>query len=377
MASQAVNYRSFMNALGNRIGVDSQYLHKFILASSNEYGRALRVREAVNICVTFMQKMQLGSELSDKLGGIVIPAEYGILSVNTAKQILDKYISCFNWTVAFDTPNLGDINSGIKYRTIIKDPVATSTTFDVTVVGGGAGGSGGATLDGNKDTNFSVTINQGYAGTGSYLQINQQDSVYAAGGTQQAQEKYNSVGANPVGYKDGKTGYNGETVTATITLNDGYFIEGVKGAGGDGSGGIAINSSSSSSYANSRNGVNANSWTGDQTTTAGGGGSGGNSTSSPGTSDMRGPKWTNVVATAGEQITAIGVASKGGTGGYNSNSSTGVTQPAQADGAGLGGTGGKHKRATDSNCTSNGGNGGNSGAINGTSSVNIIYLLVS
>ena len=376
MASQAVNYRSFMNALGNRIGVDSQYLHKFIYSSSNsDYSRLLSVKEAITICENFLSKMDISRS------NITTPTNRNSLnplSVNTAKQILDKYISCFTWTVAFDTNDIGLLNTGVTYKTIVKDPVERTTTFSVTATGGGAGGGGAATLSGNKNSNYSIVYYQGYAGSASTLYVNETAVVSGAGGASLGSTTYSNIGKNPSSYTDGKRGSDGSSSTANVTIGDGWYVRGVKGAGGDGSGGIAISSSSTSTYTNSRNGVADNNWTGERTTAAGGGGSGGNSPNSPGSSDMRGINWSNVVATKGEQHQAIGTISKGGKGGYNSNSSTGGILPGEPeDIAGRSGRVGGYKFTAEKNSNSNGGNGGNSGTITGTSSVNIIYLLVS
>lgn len=406
MASEAVNFKSFVTAIGKRMSsttpIPYNILKKLITCSNTNESRAISIKEACNICKQILNNLDIAT--NEYITEIAQKDSLAILSKNNAITILDRYISIYNWIDIIYTKDIGMLKSDTNYKVIIADET-TSATVSVTLVGGGSGGKGAYGCDGDKNASYTIRVYGGAPGCDSQLYISYpngtQTSLFAPGGAQTNMTSL-KVGGNPTNNAAGTTGGNGKQTSSNVTFRDGSTILGIKGNGGQGSGGVSVNAGGATggkTFTNQTKSVTpywchgygkTNEWSGDDLTFGGGGGQGGGNTASiysggdirrqKGNNSHSGPTAATVVAStnAGTDDGKLGTVVIGGRGGYYSGSNWGTPQPSQEElgrtGAGIGGYGGQRRFVTDQATSSNGGNGGNSGRITGISGKYIYFI---
>ena len=404
--SEAVNFKSFVTAIGKRISsttsIPYNILKKLITCSNTNESRAISIKEACNICKQILNNLDI--ETNGYITEITQKDSLTILSKNSAIAILDRYISVYNWIDTIYTNDISILKSDTNYKVIIADETTNSATISATLVGGGSGGGGAYGCDGDKNASYTINVYSGAPGCDSQLYIsypnNSPFTLSASGGAQKDMASI-KVGGNPTNNAVGTNGNNGKQISGKAPLKDGSTILGIKGNGGQGSGGVSVTAGGATggkTFTNQKtsNGTTywcdgygaTNEWSGDDLTFGGGGGQGGGNTASiykdirrrKGNNSHKGPTAATVVAStnAGTDNGKLGTVVIGGRGGYYSGSNWGTPQPTQEEqgrtGAGIGGYGGQRRFVTDAAASSNGGNGGNSGRITGRSNKYIYFI---
>lgn len=401
--SEAVNFKSFVTAIGKRISsttsIPYNILKKLITCSNTNESRAISIKEACNICKQILNNLDI--ETSGYITEITQKDSLTILSKNSAIAILDRYISVYNWIDIIYTNEIANLKSDTNYKVIVADETTNSATISATLVGGGSGGKGAYGCDGDKNASYTINVYGGAPGCASQLYISYPNdtpvTLSASGGAQQSRTSL-KVGGDPTNNAAGTTGNNGQQISSNVIFKDGSTILGIKGNGGQGSGGVSVSNNGGGTFTNQRTSNNitywcegegaTNKWSEDDLTFGGGGGQGGGNTASiyqdirrkKGNNSHKGPTAATVVAStnAGTDNGKLGTVVIGGRGGYYSGSNWGTPQPTQEvqgrTGAGVGGYGGQRRFVTDAAASSNGGNGGNSGRITGHSDKYIYFI---
>lgn len=366
MASQAVNYRSFLKAIADKFDMtrhdENSFLYlKKIINPNIEEQQAISIKTASQICIKLANMLGI-SDISPVLN------YSNILSVNTALNIIDRYFGNYNIYSEYVRsylilPNLsGDIFERVV---IVASPTEQSSIIQGTVIGGGGGGSGGYAADGDKNASYTILVNGGQNGEDSYVLKDGIEVARSQGGVGGASLTI-KVGGDPNVSQQGNDGGSAISQDYEIPVADGTKLTMYTGRGGSGSGGVAVVAGGNTgSITISNSGMNymdgngtINEWSGNDLTFGGGGGGGG-SRDVAGNSTASGPNQSIIPAETGYAYTNYG-----GRGGYNNRSDDwGIIQPQNEDGYGKGGLGGRAKNILDLSHIANGGNGGNWGRL--------------
>lgn len=226
MTSQIVNVNSALNYISMQTGLSVDIIRTWYPSENSRRNILLNVRSAFYI----LQRMkQIGFGET-----VVIPASADTsiaCSVNTFKSLYAYVMGSKSWNIITKKE---DILYGKKYKSLTPESL-----LNVTLVGGGAGGSGAGWGATDKNDTPRVKGGDGAAGGASYIYVN--DEVYmTAEGAPQTIAPTSDVITNANLIANGTNGDSGRTTIGDITLSNYATIAFYPGYGGGGGGAMCF-----------------------------------------------------------------------------------------------------------------------------------------
>jgi len=248
MSSKAINYDSFLNAIGKQCKLKT---NAFLSNTQQEKVKAFlsAIYPATNgkAAITINRAIQILRVLNPNLIVYIDGDGSQILSENTTKTLFSfmdfKLFSTLktlfgNRQIVNSTRySLNNTTSNISELYCIEPGGVTITGK---LFGGGGGGEGAIACDNGK---VNVTLISGAGGSGgaSYIYMNNGLAYTAAGGSGAPATTFTHEGNGPFSH-NGSTGNNSSAVNVSLGVSNTTKLSFIFGRGGNGGGGLAVKS---------------------------------------------------------------------------------------------------------------------------------------